>query len=468
MLSRREGNIQRRKNPCRIAGATPGAIVPGVSFSCAGANALRNLTGFSHSAEVAQDRGQAFPPGPPPAGLPPQTVVSTPLGETPPQPGATPPPNWEFPFGTFFQRLSLLDSQKAPLIAPEILNEKATYEPVKAHGKIVGWLRVGNIDVDMLPLAQYFFDQQLQIVYWSCLVGALIAGLLSFFLARHITAPIKELTTKSAQIASRNFGSPVTISTGDELEELARDFNGISEELNLYQQRQKQWLMNVSHELKAPLTVLVGEVFAICDNLSKCDETTAELLQKEALRIKRIADDLYQLCQIDEMGIQLRRSPIRASTVMRDLTSKYSARFRARQLTVEESYPATETEVFADADRLAQLIGNLFENCLRYSTSPGTLWLTEEIAGANVLIAIEDSGPGVPDEALPKLFDRLYRVESGKVNPDAGVGLGLAICREIATAHGGTLIASRGSRGGLRMELRLPVLESAKPGGRGA
>lgn len=414
---------------------------------------------FQLMAEVAEQRGQTFPPSPP--------------GDMPPVADAqvhqsnSPPPNWEFPFGTFFQRLSLLDAQKKPLIAPEIFNQKATYQAVKFHGEIVGWLRVGNIDVDMLPLAQYFFEQQLQIVYWSCLAGALVAVLLSFFLSRHITAPIKELTEKSAQIARRDFSSPVTIKTGDELEELARGFNGISEELSLYQQRQKQWLMNVSHELKAPLTVLVGEVFAICDNLSRCDETTAELLQKEAMRIKRIADDLYQLCQIDEMGIQLHCAPIRLSGVLQDLLARYEARFQKRGLIVHAIYPTTEIDVLADPDRIAQLVGNLFENCLRYSTSPGSLWLTEEMTDTEVLIALEDSGPGVPDEALPKLFDRLYRVESGKGNPDAGVGLGLAICREIANAHGGTLVACRGSSGGLRIELRLPAFEYKLVGGGG-
>lgn len=368
-------------------------------------------------------------------------------------------PEWEFPFGTFYQRLSLLDAQKQPLISAEFLNQEATYQRIKANGETVGWLRVGSIDVDMLPLAQYFFDQQLRIVYWSAAIGGLFAILLTFILSRHITAPIHRLTQKAKQIAKRDFTSVVHVSTGDELQELAEGFNSISEELGIYQQRQKQWLMDVSHELKAPLTVLVGEVFAICDDLSKCDENTAELLQKEALRIKRIADDLYQLCQIEEMGLQLQRAPVRMATVIAEQIHAYSARLAAKQIEVHQNYPSEPVYIDADAHRLSQVLVNLLENCLRYTSSPGTLWISEEVKDTQTLIALEDSGPGLADEFLPRIFDRLYRLPISNGSSAGGAGLGLAICKEIIAAHGGTIRAKRGDHGGLRIEILLPLGE---------
>lgn len=390
---------------------------------------------FRLMAEVAEDRG-APPPGPP-AGF--QDM-----------------PKWEFPFGTFFQRLSLLDPHKQPLIQAEIFNQDATYQRIKVNGETVGWLRIGSIDVDMLPLAQYFFDQQLKIVLWSAGIGGLFAILLTFILSRHITAPIKRLTEKAKQIAKRDFTGVVSVNTGDELQELAEGFNSISEELDIYQHRQKQWLMDVSHELKAPLTVLVGEVFAICDDLSKCDESTAELLQKEALRIKRIADDLYQLCQIEEMGIQLQRTSVPTALLIKEQIDSYAPRLGAKKIEVKQDYAPAPVYVFADPDRLAQVFVNLLENCLRYTDSPGALWVTEVVDGEQVLLALEDSGPGVPDESLPRLFDRLYRMKTTSGDHLGGAGLGLAICREIIIAHGGTITAKHGSRGGLRIEIALP------------
>jgi two-component system sensor histidine kinase BaeS len=249
----------------------------------------------------------------------------------------------------------------------------------------------------------------------------------------------------------------VTVNTHDELQELAEGFNSISEELSLYQHRQKQWLMDVSHELKTPLTVLVAEVFAISDDLTKCDENTAELLQKEALRIKRIADDLYQLCQIDEMGIQLKIAPLRLPSLIKEQVISYHSRFDAKQIAVTEAYLADSPLVLADADRLAQVIGNLFENCLRYVQAPGKVWVREEIVPDGVLIVVEDSGPGVPPEFLSRLFDRLYRVESA----GSGAGLGLAICKEIVQAHDGRITAKQSSHGGLRIEILLPRYENS-------
>lgn len=389
---------------------------------------------FRLMAEVADDRGETIPP--PPSGF--QDM-----------------PKWDFPFGTFFQRLSLLDAQKQPLIQAQMLNQEATYQRIKVDGKTVAWLRIGNIDVDMLPLAQYFFDQQLKIVYWSAVIGGLFAICLTFFLSRHITAPIKRLTLKAKQIAKRDFTGVVDVRTGDELQELAEGFNSISQELDIYQHRQKQWLMDVSHELKAPLTVLVGEVFAICDDLSKCDENTAELLQKEALRIKRIADDLYQLCQIEEMGIHLNRASVRFDDLIKAQLKSYLPRFAAKHIQINRS-DASSIDVFADPDRLAQVLVNLLENCLRYSSSPGNIWITTEIVGRHILFVLEDSGPGVPDDSLPRLFDRLYRIKTTDGNYLGGAGLGLAICKEIIVAHEGTITAKHGSRGGLRIEILLP------------
>lgn len=393
---------------------------------------------FQLMAEVAKERGEGYPSGPPP--------------------GFQDMPKWDFPFGTFIQRLSLLDAQKKNvLIAPEIFNEAASYRAIKVEGKTVAWLRVGSINVDMLPLAQYFFDQQLRIVYLSAVIGGLFAVFLSVVLSRHITAPIKILTAKARQIAKRDFSGVVRVNTHDELQELAEGFNSISEELSLYQHRQKQWLMDVSHELKTPLTVLVAEVFAISDDLTKCDETTAELLQKEALRIKRIADDLYQLCQIDEMGIQLRSAPLRLPSLIKEQVISYRSRFDAKQIAVTEVYLADSPLVLADADRIAQVIGNLFENCLRYIQAPGKVWIREEMAADGLLIVVEDSGPGVPQEFLARLFDRLYRVESA----GAGAGLGLAICKEIVQAHAGRITAKQSAHGGLRIEILLPCYENS-------
>jgi two-component system sensor histidine kinase BaeS len=396
---------------------------------------------FSLMAKVAENAGRDNPPasGPP---IPPPAAAN---------------PKWEFPFGTFFQRLSLLDPDKKPLIEPEIFNADASYQKIKLDGKVIGWLRVGRINVDMLPLAQYFFEQQLNIVYWSSVVGGIIAVALSFLLSRHITAPIRILTLGARQIAKRNFQSLIRINTRDELQELAESFNAISKELELHQTRQKQWLMDVSHELKAPLTLLVGEVFAICDNLSKCDDATATFLQNEVQHIKRMADDLYQLCQMDEQGFNLNRQTIELQPFMEYQVRRYLDKFRSTQIKLHENYAPEPIYLNVDCDRLSQVLSNIFENCLRYMDSPGELWVRLAQAGGKTIVEVEDSGPGVPEGSLSKLFDRHYSVDAAGRRASGGAGLGLAICKEIIAAHDGEISAISGSKGGLCIRILLPL-----------
>lgn len=383
------------------------------------------------------------------------------LGNAPPA-GPPPPipaenPKWEFPFGTFTQRLSLLDAHKNPLIEPEIFNAEASYQKIKLDGEVIGWLRVGKINVDMLPLAQYFFEQQLQVVYWSSIVGGFIAVILSFLLSRHITAPIRDLTLGAKQIAMRNFRSVIKINTRDELQELAESFNTISKELELHQTRQKQWLMDVSHELKAPLTLLVGEVFAICDNLSKCDDNTASFLQNEVKHIKRMADDLYQLCQMDEIGFHLNRQTIELQPFVEYQVRRYQDKFKSNNIKLNEEYVADSIYLNVDSDRLSQVLSNIFENCLRYMNSPGEVWIGLQQGDGNVILAVEDSGPGVAESSLSKLFDRHYSAYTDERRASGGAGLGLAICKEIITAHGGEISAVAGGRGGLCIRIQLPM-----------
>lgn len=402
---------------------------------------------FSLMAKVAERAG----PGNTPPGGPP--IPASPAEN----------PKWEFPFGTFLQRLSLLDADKKPLIEAEIFKADASYQKIKLDGEIIGWLRVGRINVDMLPLAQYFFEQQLHIVYWSSIVGGLIAAALSFFLSRHITAPIRDLTRGAVQIARRNFQTHIKINTRDELQELAESFNAISKELAQYQTKQKQWLMDVSHELKAPLTLLVGEVFAICDNLSKCDDATANFLQNEVKHIKRMADDLYQLCQMDETGFRLNRQIVELQPFLEYQIRRYQEKFNNNKIVLTEIYAPDPIHIHVDSDRLSQVLSNIFENCLRYMNSPGSLWIRLSRLDGKAVLEVEDSGPGVPQSALGRLFDRHYSVYADGRRASGGAGLGLAICKEIITAHGGEITAVLGVMGGLCIRIGLPLQAGEKP-----
>lgn len=379
--------------------------------------------------------------------------AATPPSSAPPVGGNA----WDFPFGTFLQRLSLLDSGKNPLIRAEIHRDKTNSHPIKLDGKLIGWLNVGTINVDALPLAHYFFQQQVTISYWTAIVGGFVAAVLSFLLSRHITAPIKKLTFGARQIAKRNYLSPLSIHTRDELQDLAESLNAISHELSQFEKRQKQWLMDISHELRTPVAVLISEISAICDNLTRCDVEAVSSLQQEVMQIKRLVDDLHDLFKIEEMGFQFVKEELDLHELIRHLIKHYGHRFEQKGIALHERLTSETISIVGDHDRLSQVVRNLLENCLQYTESPGEVWLSCALQGDRVILIVEDSGPGIPEGELDKIFDRLYRADTSRSRVGGGAGLGLSICKEIVVAHSGVINASHSDKGGLKIQVALPI-----------
>ena len=367
--------------------------------------------------------------------------------------------SWNVPFGTFLQRCALLDEKQSVLIKPEFLTQEVSKKAIRVEGEVVGWIQVGKINVDILPLAQYFFEQQMKIIYWSTIIGGLVAAALSILFSRILTAPIKKLTVGAKAIAERKFDTKINVASNDEFQDLAESFNSLSQELASYALRQRQWLSNISHDLKAPLTVLVGEIYAICDNLSSCDEKTINLLQDEVNHVKRLADDLFEMSKGEELGFQYQFSKIDLSQVIHRQIQHYETRFKENHLDVTEHQPPHSTFVLGDENRLAQVFGNLLENCIRYVNSPGKVNVNVTQGDNAITVELEDSGPGVSTTELDKLFDRFYSQHESDFKKARGTGLGLAICQEIIHGHQGSIVASKGTNGGLLITIILPNFE---------
>lgn len=372
----------------------------------------------------------------------------------------SPPPqsaSMQLPFGTFLQRLSLIGRDKNVLIPAEISKVDVNVEPIQLDGNTIGWLRVGKIDMDVMPLTKHFFNRQLSLIIWSAILGGLAAITLSFLLSRQITAPIHQLTAAARKIGRRDFSVNIKITSGDELQELAQSFNQVAMDLSRYQAQQEQWLMDISHELRTPLTILLGEISAICDNLTQCDIKAVSSLHEEVLRIKRLVDDLADLSTIHRNGFNLNQEPIDLCHILSGQLPWYTEKLAEKRIQLHCSLPNYSVDVMGDSDRLAQITRNLLENCLRYTQSPGEVWIDLVRQQASALLTVQDSGPGVPSDALPRLFDRLYRSDISRNRATGGAGLGLTISRELVIAHGGLIAADHNDKGGLRIKITFPL-----------
>ncbi len=367
-------------------------------------------------------------------------------------------------FSTFMERVALLDADKKVLIPADVVTEKDLLLPVKVDSRTVGWVKMGILDASVDLLSELFFKRQLIVVSWISVIGALLAAAFSYFLSRHFTSPINQLATCAARLARRDFTTRISVSTGDELQELGDSFNQIAMELNGYEARQKQWIQDISHELRTPLTILLGELEAVKDGVLPCDLNTVSSLQEEGLQIKRLVDDLHELSRLEQVGFDCVQRPVQINALLSDQVDRYLHKFDSRAINVQFDPLPDNPVVIGDHNRLLQVFQNLLENGLRYVESPGRIYIHGNARGDTIELNFEDSGPGVSAEALPKLFDRLYRTDASRNRKTGGMGLGLAICRNIIESHNGTITTLPSNKGGLRVKIQLKKYPGADIG----
>jgi two-component system sensor histidine kinase BaeS len=272
-----------------------------------------------------------------------------------------------------------------------------------------------------------------------------------------LLAPVKQVAAATHRLAAGHYSERVSVSANDEVGQLARDFNQLALTLESNERLRREFMADVSHELRTPLAVMRGELEAIEDGVRKLDAQSMQSLQGEVKMLSKLVDDLYELSLADVGALTYRKIPLDLNVLTSDSAAMFYERSQARALTLEVDLPATPLPVQADDQRLRQLLSNLLENAMRYTDQGGTVRIQARREGANVRVDIMDSGPGVSSEQLSRLFERFYRTDGSRSRDSGGAGLGLAISRSIAQAHGGTLAAAHSPLGGVWLTLLLPA-----------
>lgn len=413
-------------------------------------------------------RGGLFPVGPPPGPPPgpPGFCWPEPPGfSSPPPPWGPeampppPPPPGHDPFNPG-ARISLFDADKQPLVGPARTAPDHLLKAIRVDGQIVGWLGISKLEDLSHPLDVEFARRQTRAFY---LVGAsvlLLAMVVSVFLSRHLLAPINKLMAGTRALSSRRFDTRIDVAAGDELGRLAADFNRMAQAIEKYEQLRQQWISDISHELRTPLAILRAEIEALQDGIRAPSRETLDSLHGEVLHLNKIVSDLHDISLADAGMLSVRREPVDPGRVLLETLKGFRTRFAAKGLAIHEE-PALGQDrllIAGDADRLKQIFGNILENTWRYAASPGILQIRQETRDGRVSLNFLDSGPGVPEESLDRLFDRLYRVDRSRSRREGGSGLGLAISKSLVEALDGEIKARNAPGGGLWIEVSFPLL----------
>ncbi len=327
---------------------------------------------------------------------------------------------------------------------------------IELNGATVGWLVVPQVREINTGFEREFLRRQRMAlgIIGTALIA--VAALIAFPLARHLVKPIRQLAHGTDELTHGNYAVTLPMDRRDELGELARNFNELALTLEANDSSRKRWLADISHELRTPLSILRGELEAILDGVRPADSAHLQSLHQEIQHLTRLVDDLHALTTADIGGLQYRKTQCDVAELWREQCAAHRSKFSAADLTLTAQIPAQEVELYADEDRLRQLLDNLLDNSRKYTAAGGTVRVDVNALPNGVELIVQDTAPGVPETALPKLFDHLFRVEDSRNRATGGSGLGLAICQRIVAAHEGEISAAPSTLGGLLIRVFLP------------
>lgn len=333
--------------------------------------------------------------------------------------------------------------------------------PILVDGKEVGRLLLGFEPSRLnMPWERFLrrFNQAFLLGGAAAIAVALLLGVL---MARSLTRPLRELTAATEAVSRGELTQRIRVRSRDELGNLAEAFNRMSAQLARSQALRRQMTADIAHELRTPLSLILGHAEGLADGVLEPTQQTFDIIYDEAKRLDRLVDDLRTLSLSDAGELSLCREQISPRQLLEAAFASHRASAEAQgvrlALEADEDLPA----VHVDADRIIQVLHNLLSNALRYTPQGGTITLAAHAREDELEFRVSDNGQGIPPDELPYVFERFYKSDKARQRGQGGSGLGLAIARSIVEMHGGRIWAESSPGAGASFIFTLPRAERA-------
>jgi signal transduction histidine kinase len=294
------------------------------------------------------------------------------------------------------------------------------------------------------------------------LIGLVIAFGLSIWLARSVAKPLQHIATAAGRVADGDYSQRVPITGPTEAQIVARAFNDMTAQVQQTQQAEQDFIANVTHDLRTPLTSIQGFSQAIMDGVAAEPEAArhaASIIYEEASRLTRLVGELLDITKIRAGRLQMMRHAVEIEQVLQRVGTNMQIKAEQKGVQLHQQIPPL-VRIAGDGDRLAQVFTNLVDNAIKHTDAGGQVWLMAKLEGNGVLVQVQDTGEGIPEDDLSRIFQRFYQVDKSR-NRDAqhkGAGLGLAITYEIIEAHQGRIWVESQVGVGSRFSVWLPTL----------
>ena len=329
--------------------------------------------------------------------------------------------------------------------------------PITEDGEVIGVLVPLGYNFVGQPRELEFIERINRTLLFGALIGAVIALLLGIFLSQTITRPIRELTRATHAVSEGDLAQKVPVRSGDELGELAQAFNKMSSQLSLSVNARRQMTADIAHELRTPLSLILGHAEAVHDGVLPPTRENFEIIREEAARLENLVNDLRTLSLADAGELSMQLQVIEPQRLVQEVVSLYQVQARKKNISFELDIAPELPKIEVDPGRMTQVLTNILDNAIRHTPENGRILLGAKGIGDRVELFVQDSGPGLGQPELDRIFERFYRSDASRQRQDGGSGLGLAIASSIVQAHGGQVSAESEPGKSLKIGIILPA-----------
>lgn len=321
--------------------------------------------------------------------------------------------------------------------------------------------------MDGTGLIRDLFDIFNQIIVdaflYAFLPAILVALVASVLMSQKFVRPLQEMEIVADRIAEGNFNERLPVNQvpteyQDELQHLCIRINRMASRLEQVEDMRKKLIGDIAHELRTPLTVIKGAMEGFVDGVLDPDRSTFERIYRQADRLEGLVDDLQELNYLEMGTLDMDFIAVDIQKFMDDIKETMGLKFSQKGVNFGLDLPEDQLLVRADEDRLEQIMFNLLDNALRYTPTGGEIHIIVKREGKWAKVFVNDSGVGIPDEHLPHVFDRFYRVDESRARQNGGSGIGLTIVKRLVEAHNGEIrVKSDGQGKGASFVFTLPI-----------
>ncbi|UJF33519.1 sensor histidine kinase [Paenibacillus hexagrammi] len=367
---------------------------------------------------------------------------------------------WIIPMGEMPERQEwverVLEGEKVTVTSTFAAGNKGTMlivgQPVMKDGRVAGGLFLYTPIRNIQGAARDIY----RAIFRSAVLISLLAIAVLYIVSRHFVKPLQQMSRTAEALATGDFSRRVPVRGQDEIASLAGSLNRMAGKLETVEEGRKRFLSEISHELRTPLTTIRASLQGVVDGVVEPQDSREfiEVSLAETKRLSKLVDDLLQLSSFDEKRVTLNVSETDLVQLSREVVTGLTMKAKAKQIELNVELAEGPVLLSVDTDRIKQVLLNLLDNAINHIPEGSSAGIRFRYLKQDCWMEVWDSGPGIPLDKLPHLFDRFYKADESRNR--TGAGLGLAICKSIVEAHGGFIRVTSAATKGTVFSIYLP------------